>query len=265
MPYDARVPDPARFPRSGVRERNLYDPASAEPFRLSRSKLEVFLQCARCFYLDRRRGIGRPEGPTMSLNTAVDALLKREFDGFRKRGERHPIMVREGIDALPWHHHVLEEWRENGRGMRVLHQPTRFLVHGALDDLWVTPRGELIVVDYKATSSERTPSLSGGPWSEGYKRQSETYQWLLRGLGYVVSPISYFVYVNGDRTRLSFDEQLLFSTTVIPYTGNTVWVDDALTEAKLCLDRQTPPSAHPTCPWCAYRSAALAAEHEVVQ
>ncbi len=40
------------------RTRNLYDPASKEPFRLSRSKIDLFLECARCFYLDRRLGVG---------------------------------------------------------------------------------------------------------------------------------------------------------------------------------------------------------------
>lgn len=41
----------------------LYDPASSAPFALSRSKVELFLDCPRCFYLDRRLGVARPSGP----------------------------------------------------------------------------------------------------------------------------------------------------------------------------------------------------------
>lgn len=32
----------------------LFDPGSDKPFALSRSKVELFLECPRCFYLDRR-------------------------------------------------------------------------------------------------------------------------------------------------------------------------------------------------------------------
>ena len=34
----------------------LYNPDSPTPFALSRSKVELFMGCPRCFYLDRRRG-----------------------------------------------------------------------------------------------------------------------------------------------------------------------------------------------------------------
>jgi len=38
----------------------LFKPDAAAPFLLSRSKVELFADCARCFYLDRRLGIARP-------------------------------------------------------------------------------------------------------------------------------------------------------------------------------------------------------------
>jgi hypothetical protein len=52
----------------------LFDPRSDKPFALSRSKVELFIDCPRCFYLDRRLGIGRPPGFPFNLNSAVDAL-----------------------------------------------------------------------------------------------------------------------------------------------------------------------------------------------
>ena len=42
--------------------KHLFDPDSTEPFKLSRSGLELFHDCPRCFYLDKRLGIGRPGG-----------------------------------------------------------------------------------------------------------------------------------------------------------------------------------------------------------
>src|SRR3972149_10504652 len=58
----------------------LYNPKDKKPFKLSRSKLELFTECPRCFYLDRKLGVGRPPGFPFALNSAVDALLKKEFD-----------------------------------------------------------------------------------------------------------------------------------------------------------------------------------------
>jgi len=56
------------------RKRNLYNPSSKTPFRISRGKIDLFLECPRCFYLDRRLGLGRPSMPGWALNSAVDQL-----------------------------------------------------------------------------------------------------------------------------------------------------------------------------------------------
>ncbi|MBM3384555.1 MAG: hypothetical protein FJY40_05405 [Betaproteobacteria bacterium] len=53
--------------------KNLFGPASPKPFALSRSKEDLFIECPRCFYLDRRLGIGRPAGFPFNFNSAVDA------------------------------------------------------------------------------------------------------------------------------------------------------------------------------------------------
>lgn len=69
----------------------LYNPSSKQPFKLSRSKIDLFLSCPRCFYLDRRLGVSRPPGFPFALNSAVDALLKQEFDAHRANGTKHPL------------------------------------------------------------------------------------------------------------------------------------------------------------------------------
>ncbi|MDD4318970.1 MAG: PD-(D/E)XK nuclease family protein [Candidatus Peribacteraceae bacterium] len=240
---------------SAVRTRNIFDPMSQEPFKLSRSKLEAFLNCPRCFYLDRRCGIGQPPMPAFTLNSAVDVLLKREFDTYRHQAKPHPLMLLHDIEAVPFAHPSLEQWRDNRTGVRHLHERTNFLVFGAIDDAWVTAEGELHVVDYKSTSSDHEVSLDG-PWKEAYKRQAEIYQWLLRRNGFAVSDTAYFVYVNADKSKPSFNGKLEFSTRLLPYEGKDDWIDDALGEARLCLERSSPPLPHPECPWCAYRAAA---------
>ena len=160
------------------RVNNLYKLGSREPFKLSRSKIDLFFNCPRCFYFDRRLGIGRPPGFPFSLNSAVDKLLKMEFDVHRANGTNHPLIEEYGIDARPVPHEDLEKWRHNFTGIQYLHEPTNFLITGAIDDLWQNSKGEYIVVDYKSTSKDEEITELNKEWQDGYKRQMEIYQWL---------------------------------------------------------------------------------------
>ncbi len=239
-----------------MRSRNLFDPASKEPFKLSRSRIERFLKCPCCFYLDRRLGVDQVSGPAFTLNSATDTLLKKEFDVCRAEGKKHPIMAKNNINAVPFQHRDLNEWRENFKGVQYHHKPTNFIVTGAVDDVWVDPNGKLIVVDYKSTSTAKVISLDD-EWKQAYKRQMEIYQWLLRRNGFDVSNTGYFVYVNADTGQDAFDGKLVFDEQLIEYIGDDSWVEDAITEAHLCLMRDTIPQSTATCDWCNYRNESL--------
>ncbi|PIQ68813.1 MAG: hypothetical protein COV91_01925 [Candidatus Taylorbacteria bacterium CG11_big_fil_rev_8_21_14_0_20_46_11] len=225
-------------------------------WKLSRSKIDLFLNCPRCFYVDNKLGVARPPGYPFNLNSAVDTLLKKEFDSYRKSQTTHPLMKEYGIDAAPFRHPKMEEWRDSLRaGVSFFHEPTQMLVRGGVDDVWVYPNGELIVVDYKATSKDGEVSLDA-EWQDGYKRQMETYQWLFRQNGFQVSNTGYFVYVNGQTNREAFNAKLEFDVKIIPYTGKTDWVEPTLTKIKACLDSEEVPAPAPLCDYCNYRKAA---------
>lgn len=229
--------------------------------KLSRSKIDLFTKCARCFYLDYKLGIRRPDMPAFTLNSAVDHLLKKEFDIHRAKNNAHPLMKKYGVAAVPFKHKDLEKWRHNFTGIQYLHEPTGFLVTGAIDDVWQNARGELHIVDYKATAKDRDPDLEG-EWQQAYKRQMEVYQWLFLQSGFSVSDTGYFVYVNGKRDREAFDGKLEFDIHLISYKGNTDWIEPTLFDIKKTLEGKLPQPAA-MCDYCAYRkSAAEAAASE---
>jgi len=243
-----------------ARTRNIFDPASKEPFKLSRSKLELFLQCPRCFYIDRRLGIGRVSGPAFTLNSATDTLLKKEFDQARAAGKPHPLMTKYKVDAVPFQHECINEWRENFKGVQYLHKPTNLLITGAVDDVWINPKKELIVVDYKSTSTTKEIDLNDGtPWKAGYKRQMEIYQWLLRQNGFTVSNTGYFVYVNADTGQDAFNARLVFDEQLIPYEGKDDRIEEAVQYAHDCLMDDQVPERIEGCEWCEYVSGVNAA------
>jgi hypothetical protein len=109
--------------------------------QLSRSKLDLFLECPRCFYDDVALGNGRPGGPAFTLNIAVDELFKREFDAYRARQEPHPLFASVGLDAVPLQDPRLDAWRRNFTGVRWLDQDTSWTLFGAVDDLWLCSNG----------------------------------------------------------------------------------------------------------------------------
>jgi CRISPR/Cas system-associated exonuclease Cas4 (RecB family) len=228
-----------------------YIPGQETAFKVSRSKIDDFLNCPRCFWLDRRLKIAKPSTPPFQINKAVDELLKKEFDSYRIKGESHPLMLDNQIKAIPFAHEKLNDWRENFVGVQYLHQPTNLLVFGAVDDLWINDKKEVIVVDYKATAKNSEVSLDA-PWQIAYKRQMEVYQWLLRQNGMVVNPTGYFVYCNGRLDADSFNGRVEFRIKVIPYIGDDSWVEPTLKDLKECLESPTIPPVGAECEYCRY-------------
>jgi CRISPR/Cas system-associated exonuclease Cas4 (RecB family) len=220
-------------------------------WKLSRSKIDLFVECPRCFYLDNKMGISRPKFPSFLLNSAVDLLFKKEFDIHRANGTPHALMTEHGVDAVPFEHPQMNTWRENFEGIQYKHEDTGMIISGAIDDIWVKPDNSLIVVDYKSTSKDEEITLDD-KWKEGYKRQMEVYQWLLRRLDFNVSELGYFVYANGKTDAKRFDGKLEFDITLIPYEGDTAWVEDTIFRIKETLDKDEFPMPSPECEHCQY-------------
>ncbi len=237
------------------RKRNLYDSNSKEPFRISRSKIDLFINCPRCFYFDRKLGVGQPPGYPFALNSAVDKLLKNEFDAYRKRGEAHPLMKKAGLDAIPFNHAKIEEWRDSlHAGITYNFPGSNLLITGGVDDVWVTKDEQLIIVDYKSTAKNAEITIDED-WQIGYKRQMEIYQWLFKMNGFKVYPVGYFVYCNGDATKEVFNNRLDFEISLIPYKGDPSWVENKISEIYQCLQSSQLPQQGDDCDFCKYRGA----------
>jgi ATP-dependent helicase/DNAse subunit B len=159
------------------RTKNMYSPD--ESFRLSRSGIDQFVTCPRCFYLNRKLGLNPPATYPLTLNNAVDALMKREFDTHRMPPRVHKVVKEYGLDLVPFDHVELEEWRDaQRRGITYALPNTNLVVTGGIDDVWTdTKTNELTIVDYKATSTSKEITLDDA-WKVTYKRQVEVYQWL---------------------------------------------------------------------------------------
>ncbi|MEA1926243.1 MAG: PD-(D/E)XK nuclease family protein [Patescibacteria group bacterium] len=226
-------------------------------WKLSRSKIDLFVECPRCFYIDNKLGTRRVSIPAFLINSAVDHQLKQEFDVHRAGNTRHPLQKEYKIDAKPAAHEKIDEWRENFKGVQYLHEPTGLLISGAIDDLWVNSKGEHIIVDYKATAKNDpiTELDNESKYHDGYKRQMEIYQWLVRMNGLKVSDTGYFVYCTGRYDQKAFDKKIEFDVVLIPYTGSDSWVEPTIHKIKECLESDEIPESGKGCEHCAWWNA----------
>ena len=240
----------------------LFDPADTTPFPLSRSKLWLYLECPRCFWLDRRHGIARPPRFPLSLNLAVDVLMKKEFDRYRAEAKPHPFMATNIPGAIPANPPELRDWRNPFKGVRYHHAESGFIVYGAVDDVWLLPDGRLAVVDYKAAATSKTLSLEDESRAF-YRRQLDVYHWIMSGLDVQLAPCAFILWINACKDRPGLDGHLDFAMSLSPYKPVHEWIEPALMSARACLMAGSPPPPSSECQHCGYRAAAHGAEHVV--
>jgi hypothetical protein len=199
--------------------------------------------------------------PSFTLNQAVDTLLKNEFDLLRKAGESHELMKQYHIDALPCNHPDVPIWRGDTPeskyiGASYFHEKTNLILTGMVDDVWEDPQGNLIIVDYKSTCTDKEISLED-KWKQSYKRQIEFYQWIFRRNGFSVSNTAYFVFANALKGLPKFDGKLEFKMSIVTHEGNDSWVEKTLSDVKKCLISNDIPDPDAECEHCDYRKRAV--------
>ena len=236
------------------RKNNTYKYEPGNTFKLSRSGIDSFIKCKRCFYLNKVGNIKDIGMPGFSLNSAHDELMKKELDIYRENGEAHPYMESLKRNLIPFQHENMEDWRNNFKGVTYHHKKTDLIITGSVDDVWIdTDTEELVIVEYKSTSTQNEIDLNDGtPWKEQYKRQIDIYQWLFKMNGFKVADDSVFLYSNGLKTSKKFKDVMKFKTYVLEYRGSTDWVEEKIFEIKRVLDEKVTPEINEDCDTCSY-------------
>ncbi len=221
--------------------------------KLSRFAVEESIRCPRCFVLAYKHKIRLPMIP-FTLNIALDQLVKNEFDHYRAEAKPHPLFLEHDIDAVPFAHAKMDDWRHNFRGAYFTDEDKGFTFGGAIDDIWEKPDGQIIIADTKATAKENFDwlQIAQTPWGKSYQRQLEMYQWTFRNLGYDVAPEGYLTYYNARKKEPMFNQEMKFDFHLIRLEGDPSWVQDAILRAKAYLEQKDLPEASCDCEKCNY-------------
>ena len=226
----------------------------SEFIKLSRSTVERYITCPRCCVLEKNYKIKPPSLP-FTLNIAVDNLCKNEFDHFRALQEPHPLFNQFSIDAVPFKHKNLDNWRNNFKGLRYKSLENNYDFGGAIDDVWQKRNGELIVVDVKATSKNNfdwQETFNKYEYPKAYKRQLEMYQWLFKKNGFEVAEEAYLVYFNGKKNEKFFHNKLQFDVHLIKLDSSSDWVEDKVIKTVNLIRSKSFPKPSLNCEVCNY-------------
>ena len=232
-----------------ARHRGKFNINNPEPYELSRSRVENFVKCPACFYMQQVEGIEFPSIPGFNINEATDILLKKDFDYYREIKKPHPFLENRGYPHLiPYQHEHFELWTQSmhfGAVNRLHHDhlESNIRVGGGLDDVWFnTKTSRIHIVDYKSTSQKKDygPITLDDKWKDSYKRQMDLYVWIMQKKGFKVDKVGFFLYCDGNRfTNQSFlnkkNAMMEFKMTLIEYETNLSWIDSTLHNIYKCL------------------------------
>ncbi len=121
--------------------------------KLSPSTLNLFLECPRCFWLDKVKSIKRPRGIFPSLPSGMDRAIKNYFDSYRVKKMLPPELQGNDFNGVQLFNNQaqIDRWRNWQTGLQYRDSDGSILT-GALDDLLV--KGEKVIpFDYKTKGS----------------------------------------------------------------------------------------------------------------
>ena len=163
---------------------------------LSNSRLGLFVECPRCFWLDLNAGIKRPDTIFPSLPGGLDTQFKRYFDQFRPSGELPPEVKGKLPGRLLHDVETINRWRDWRRGIRYTPPWAECELMGALDECLVDEAGFYYPLDYKTRGYAPKADTH-----EYYQNQMNLYTLLLEGSGYRTKRLAYLLYYHPIQVR----------------------------------------------------------------
>lgn len=218
---------------------------------ISASKLNLFLECPKCYWLQEVKKISRPRGIIASLMGGMDRVIKDWYDNHRPT---LPIEVQGAIEGTLYPDlNKLKQWRNWRSGLSCI-VDNRVKLIGALDDLIVQGEADStlhIPFDIKTKGYE--PKTDG---SEYYQNQLDCYSLLLSSNGMKAADFSYLAYYHPFNTN-GFDVSqdvigIYFKVKVFKLETNPKRAKETILKALDCLSGPEPTET-PGCEYCRYR------------
>ena len=212
------------------------------PYKLSPSSLNLFKDCPKCFWLEKKKNISRPEGIFPSLPSGVDNVLKVHFDKHRAKGEVPKELELKGVKLFP-DMDLLKIWRNNRQGISFTDDKGNVL-RGAVDEI-LQKGDKLIVLDFKTR---------GYPLKEDthkhYIDQLNIYNLLLRKNNHKTEDYSYLLFFHPK--EITERGTIVFNIDPVKIPVNTASAEKLWKDALKTLEGEKEPKASKECGYCGW-------------
>ncbi len=201
--------------------------------KLSPSKLNLFVDCPRCFWLKMNKDVERPGGPMAGVLTKMDSVIKHYFDKYRD-GDSLPPIIRGKVD---------------GRLAKNMPKTLYFndgdvTVSGVPDD-YIEIDGAVVPLDHKVSRGK-----SAEETHRAYILQLDFYCFLIKVNGYKIRNEGYLAYYYPDDCDLH--DGVDICCNVVKLRTDPARAKRILDKAVKLLEGDMPkPSAE--CEFCKYR------------
>jgi len=207
-------------------------------YRLSCSKLILFQECPRCFWLSVKQGLPRPAHPLPSLIYALDFAIKNYFNKYRQTAVLPPLISLQIkgklLNDIP---KTLQYKKENG-----------VILNGRLDDIFVFENGAVAPLDHK-TRSKPPENIH-----IAHQTQMDIYSLLLMKNNYQIENKAILLYFYPDNLEPYLHNGLSFSCKVVQVKTNPSHAEELLNNACNILDGPMPES-NTDCCFCKWTQA----------
>lgn len=213
---------------------------------LSKSTLEIFVDCPRCFWLAKVSKVERPRSPMPSVVNAIDAEMKKLVG--QHVADNLAVPYLSGTNLVPYPDRrrieLFRSWRTFQRETTI--KGVGIKAWGELDDLLVDPKTGIVTPwDYKSKGT--APDQA---YCEKYNTlQGDMYHFLLEGQELKCSGSAKFTYTwpewSGEVGEIVFREQS------IDMVSDPKRAEAVLYAAAVCLAGKMP-AASMECKYCDY-------------
>lgn len=212
-----------------------------ELVQLSPTSLNLFKECKLCFWLNRVKGVERPEGPDSTLPRGMDLLIKKYFDEYRARKELPPELVGKVEGELLSDQQLIDSWRNRWEGLYYEDKKLNAVFRGLLDECFFH-NGFYIPVDYKTRGFDlKEDSLSY------YQTQLDCYTFLLGANGYKHPFFGYLIYYIPEEVRENGKVRFRIEPKKLNTNPSAAY---KLFKKAVSLLRSPQPASHSDCEFC---------------
>ena len=233
-------------------KKKLYIKNNLTPFSLNRSKIDLYFDCSRCFYLDQKYGIKRPHGTPLVINNFVVNHFKNILNNFRVNQKVFPESIKINKNLIPSNTELLEVWNHPFKGINYVDKKTNLKIKATIDDIWKCTTSENNYPVIIKSTSRRKNISSENIWP-GYWKQLSLYSYLLNKNNIKVGTTGILVYLNTSENTPNENKKIDFEQLIFERELDLTWVEPTLDKIYKNLNSSGIPDNGNNCKYCRYQ------------